>query len=340
MEKLKVLDIFSGIGGFSLGLERTGGFETVAFCEIDETARKVLRKHWPKVPIFNDVSKVTCEYEKNIYYNESGTTSDGNDYKRIDYSSLPHIDVICGGFPCQDISVAGKGLGLKGERSGLWKEYARLIEEIKPRYAIIENVANLRSKGLARVLQDLWEIGYDCEWHIIPASSVGALHKRERIWIIAYPNCHRRGESVSISARNERESLQFVGDGTEEQMAKSICNTSSIGRNGCSRKERHIQNNEKWNSEKIHSKREQCELVSRTDGEILSRGHIESIRSAYSDHWELVPRVHRVVNGLSKGMERARRERIKQLGNAVVPQIPELIGNAIIEFEKSHDKSI
>ena len=140
---MKVLDIFSGIGGFSLGLERAG-METVAFCEIDPHCRKVLENHWPGAPMFTDVKEIK-----------------GKDFK--------DIDVICGGFPCQDISVAGLKKGIKGERSGLWKEFKRIIKEIKPRYALIENVANLRSNGLTEVIKDLWSVGYDCEWHIISA---------------------------------------------------------------------------------------------------------------------------------------------------------------------------
>ncbi len=120
MSGLKVLDLFSGIGGFSLGLERTGGFETVAFCEIDKKARLVLKKHWPDVPIFEDVSALTGDQ-----INEK-------------------IDIIVGGFPCQDISVAGKGAGLAGARSGLWFEFHRLIKEIRPSYVIAENVSALR----------------------------------------------------------------------------------------------------------------------------------------------------------------------------------------------------
>lgn len=163
--KLKVLDLFSGIGGFSLGLERTGGFETVAFCEIDPAARKVLNKHWPNVPVYEDVTQLKGEDVR-------GT-----------------VDVICGGFPCQDLSTAGRGAGLDGERSGLWFEFHRLIKEIRPNYAIIENVSALRSRGLDRVLRSLAEIGYDAEWHCIPSSAVGAPHERDRAWIVAYPQC-------------------------------------------------------------------------------------------------------------------------------------------------------
>jgi site-specific DNA-cytosine methylase len=171
MTKLKVLDLFSGIGGFSLGLERTGGFETVAFCEIDPFCRKVLAKHWPTVRQYEDVKTLTAER----------LSADG---------VVP--DVICGGFPCQDISFAGKGAGIEGERSGLWSEYARLIGELRPEYVIVENVAALLSRGLDRVLGDLASIGFDAEWHCIPASAVGAPHRRDRLWLVAYPECSER----------------------------------------------------------------------------------------------------------------------------------------------------
>lgn len=176
MNKLKVLDLFSGIAGFSLGLERTGGFETIAFCEQDEHCQKVLKKHWSEVKIFKDVS--------NLKYKGGYLHSKDRDWDGV----WGEIDVVCGGFPCQDISVAGQKKGLKGERSGLWSEFKRIIKEVKPRYAIIENVANLRNLGLTEVIKDLGEIGYVCEWHIISARSVGAVHLRERIWIIAYPD--------------------------------------------------------------------------------------------------------------------------------------------------------
>ena len=164
---LKLLDLFSGIGGFSLGLERTGGFETVAFCEIDKFCQKVLRKHWPNVRQYTDIKTLTA-----VQLTADGIT----------------VDAICGGFPCQDISLAGGGAGMgEGTRSGLWSEYARLIGELRPRYVIVENVSALLGRGLDRVLGDLAQIGYDAEWHCIPASAVGAPHRRDRIWIVATP---------------------------------------------------------------------------------------------------------------------------------------------------------
>ena len=173
--KLRVLDLFSGIGGFSLGLERTGGFETVAFCEIEPFPRRVLAKHWPGVPIYNDVRTLTA------------------DVLRRDGIA---VDVITGGFPCQDLSTAGKQRGMgEGTRSGLWSEIVRLIRELRPEYVIVENVANLlsgpsekRGGWFGRVLGDLAECGYDAEWENIPAAALGAPHRRERVWLIAYPN--------------------------------------------------------------------------------------------------------------------------------------------------------
>lgn len=166
---LKVLDLFSGIGGFSLGLERTGGFETVAFCEIEKYPQKVLAKNWPGVPIYEDVKELTAERLR----------ADG---------IIPNV--ITGGFPCQDISVAGKQKGIgEGTRSGLWSECARLVGEIRPDYAIFENVTALLSgadgKWFERVLWDISQIGcYVVEWHCIPASQLGAHHHRDRVWII------------------------------------------------------------------------------------------------------------------------------------------------------------
>jgi len=168
---MKVLDLFSGIGGFSLGLERAG-METVAFCEIEEYPRKVLAKHWPNIPIYDDVRTLTKE--------------------RLDQDGIGPIDVICGGFPCQDLSSAGNQEGFNGERSSLYIEMLRLISELKPGVAIFENVTSLFSgncgRWFAKFLYDLASIGYDAEWHCISGSAIGTAHHRDRGWIIAYPN--------------------------------------------------------------------------------------------------------------------------------------------------------
>lgn len=163
-EPYRLLDLFSGIGGFSLGLERTGGFKTVAFCEIEEFPRRVLAKHWPEVPCYHDIRELTAD--------------------RLAADGIA-VDVITGGFPCQDISIAGKGAGLAGSRSGLWAEIARLIGELRPVYAIMENSSELLSRGFGRVIGDLASLGYDAEWHCIPATYVGSPHGRDRVWIVA-----------------------------------------------------------------------------------------------------------------------------------------------------------
>jgi len=171
----ELLDLFSGIGGFSLGLEKSGKFKTVAFCEKEAYPRAVIKKHWPKIPMFEDIR----DLNKGV----------------LDAFGIKPT-AMCGGFPCQDISVAGKGAGLHGERSKLWFEYLRLIDEIKPNWVIIENVKRMQSKGLVTVMQGLDEVGYDAEWHIIAASHIGALHQRERVWILAYPKSANVSKSV------------------------------------------------------------------------------------------------------------------------------------------------
>lgn len=248
MQKLKVLDLFSGIGGFSLGLERTGGFETVAFCEIDAHAKKILHKHWPNVPIHEDVMNLKYEGK---------------------------VDVITGGFPCQDLSRSGRKAGLQGSRSGLWGgAMLRIIGEIRPQYIIIENVADLivgpgdePGQWFATLLSDLAGVGYDAQWHIIPASAVGAGHHRQRVWIIAYPN-------------------QVMWDVPER-----IFNQLSL---------------------QISKRRTPRSVLS-----LLAHYKQISINEVYPDH--------RKLDGISRAVDS-----LERLGNTVQPQIPEMIGNAIL----------
>jgi len=161
---MKILDTFAGIGGFSYAAEKLiGGFETTQFIEIDPFCQKVLKKHWPHVPIHDDIRTFTA--------------------KPFQYQ------VITGGFPCQDISVAGLQKGITEEtRSGLFFELMRVIRMVRPQYVVLENVAAIINRGLDIVLRELSEAGYDAEWSVIPASSVGACHQRSRWWLVAYPN--------------------------------------------------------------------------------------------------------------------------------------------------------
>jgi len=209
MEPYRLLDLFSGIGGFSLGLERSGGFRTVAFCEIEPFPRRVLAKHWPGVPIYDDVRTLTAE--------------------RLAADGIG-VDAICGGFPCQDISRAGYGGGLDGARSGLWSEYRRLIGELRPEIVCVENVAALLDRGLDRVCGDLASLGYDAEWDIVSACSVGAPHMRERMFVVAYPNSVDGRSRLRHPASRPYRPLQEI-DGFEGPRARSrarLANPSAL----------------------------------------------------------------------------------------------------------------
>lgn len=248
MSKLQVLDLFSGIGGFSLGLERTGGFETAAFCEIEPFCRQVLTKHWPNVRQYHDVRTISADQ----------LAADG----------ITRVDAICGGFPCQDVSLAGGGAGLDGARSGLWSEYARIIGEFADRgrpvkYVLVENVAALLGRGIDRVLRDLAALGYDAEWHCIPASYAGLRHIRDRVWIVAYP------KRYSIQGR-----AHFTEAWRQKSRAEQLAGLVQPGT---------------WPT-------------------------LSGARDRGTGH------------GVSNGTHRN-----KAIGNAVVPQIPELIGRTILE---------
>ncbi len=246
MEKLRVLDLFSGIGGFSLGLERTGGFETVAFCEIEKFPQRVLAKHWPEVKIYEDVRGLTAA------------------------NGPSEVDLICGGYPCQPFSTAGKRDGKKDDRH-LWPEVNRLLAEYRPSWGLFENVAGHISMGLDDVLSDLEKQGYTARTFIIPASALNAPHRRDRVWIMANSN---------------RERLQ--GGATSRNV-------------GCKR----------------------------AGGDKLTE------RCGYNTRqtWLSEPNVGRVANGVPNGVDR-----LKSLGNAVVPQIPEILGHAILEAEREFSK--
>ena len=166
-KRFTFISLFAGIGGIDLGLERAG-FRCVAQVEIDPFCRRVLAKHWPRVPKFTDIRHFT----------------------RSDVHEQP--DLVAGGFPCQDISCAGRGGGIEGARSGLWKEMLRVIRSFRPPAVLVENVPTLRSRGLGTVLWDLAASGYDAQWDCLPAAAFGAPHLRDRIFIVAYAGCLRR----------------------------------------------------------------------------------------------------------------------------------------------------
>lgn len=321
---VNVLDIFSGIGGFSLGLERAG-MRTIAFCEIDPFCRAVLRKHWPSVPIHEDVRFLHARHIRE------------------------RVDVICGGFPCQDISYAGAGAGIDGQRSGLWTEYARLVGEFRPLYVIVENVAALLGRGIERVLGDLAALGYDAEWHCIPASAVGAPHRRDRVWIVAYPDGHGRDTRSNDEERAEGQALGAVGAPSERRSDKSradaLANADRIARRlptqareGCAE----TSGNGEDVADATGTRRQ-----GRHEPETARQSHTDAARRRRSisdanskptqrlaiawgecSQWLTEPEVGRVANGVT-----SRVDRLRAIGNAVVPQIPEIIGRAIMRAE-------
>lgn len=158
---MNFLSLFTGIGGMDIGLERAG-MKCVAQVELDDYCRSILARHWPRVPKFKDIRTFTRARLR------------------------ARVDLIAGGFPCQDISNAGRKVGITGERSGLWKEMLRLIRSFRPAYVIVENVSALRSRGLNVVLADLAASGFDAEWDCLPAAAFGADHLRDRLFIVAY----------------------------------------------------------------------------------------------------------------------------------------------------------
>ena len=182
---MKICSLFSGIGGLELGLEAAGVGETLWQVEQDAFCRSVLAKHWPDAKRFEDVRTVGAE-------------------------DICGAELICGGFPCQDISLAGRGGGLAGERSGLWGEYARLVRLVLPRFVIIENVPALTGRGLSEVLCELAKCGYDAEWDTISAAAVGACHRRNRIFIIAW--LRDAADTNSVSLREQQQRVQFPGE--------------------------------------------------------------------------------------------------------------------------------
>jgi len=269
--EMKVLDLFSGIGGFSLGLERAG-METVAFCEYDEKCRQVLQKHWPDIPQYNDVRTLTGEQLE-----RDGIT----------------VDLICGGYPCQPFSVAGKREGQADDRH-LWPELFRLVQEIRPTWILCENVAGHISMGLDSVLADLESEAYQCQTLLIPACGVGAYHRRYRVWIIAHSDELANGQQ-HINAATWNDSQRENND---------VANTNSKRRRGGKAGEQ--------------------------DAEYVGQSPGDKIRREWKfKGWDVEPSVGRVANGVPD-----RLDRLKQLGNAVVPQIPEIIGRAIMSYEQ------
>jgi DNA (cytosine-5)-methyltransferase 1 len=292
---LRVGSLFSGIGGFDLGLERTGGFTTAWFCEQDEFCQRVLARHWPGVPCHPDITKLTG-------------------------SAAGPVEVLCGGFPCQDLSYAGAGAGLAGARSGLWSEYARLVGEFRPRYVVVENVSALLARGLGTVLADLAALGYDAEWDCIPASAVGAPHQRDRIWLVAYPGA-AASQSAAYGAAGS--SVRAVPDGERRSEHGEL----DGGPEG---------DPADGDSQRAHADRFRPALADPADlrherprpARHGRPGPADGRGRSGAGWWEVEPDVGRVADGVP-----ARVDRLRSLGNALVPQIAEWIGRRILDYE-------
>jgi DNA (cytosine-5)-methyltransferase 1 len=317
MVKLQLLDLFSGIGGFSLGLESTGFFKTIAFVEKDKFCRQVLQKNFNNIPIEEDIRNVR-----------------GERYK---------ADIITGGFPCQPFSVAGKRKGTDDDRY-LWDETIRVVAECKPRWFIGENVEGIininNGMVLRQVQTDLEEQGFQVQCLVIPASGIGAWHQRKRIWIIAYSHNNgsyrSQGDATKQSSNKQEDRLSFRDD-------KDVPNTDSEGLQGLwdeyelqqtRKKENIIRSSDDGTQEDVwHS--ESTGLQSSSDRQRKGKfwGTGTPGEQCQKTWWQIESGICGVPYGLSYELDKDRANRIKALGNSIVPQIARQLGLAIMKAE-------
>ena len=298
---MKVGSLFSGIGGLDLGLERAG-MDVIWQSEIDPYACKVLDKHWPTVPNLGNI-------------------------KEIDWRQVERPDVICGGYPCQPFSTAGKRQG-EGDARHLWPWVRECIAELRPRYAVLENVRGHLSLGFGTVLGDLATIGYDTEWQVIPAAAVGAPHRRDRVFIVAYPKSvggngrKNRDNSISISARQE------MGVKTRA-ISGNVADTDSIGLEGQRPEQSAAGIGRSSQTVADNGRIGNGEHRVTTDAAIESGQRDNHQRGEANDDirqwWAIEPDVGRVAHGVPN-----RVDRLRCLGNAVVPQVAEYVGRLIM----------
>jgi DNA (cytosine-5)-methyltransferase 1 len=270
--------LFAGIGGFDLGFE-WAGMSCKWQVEIDDYANRVLAKHWPGVPRWRDVRT----------WPQPGTES---------------VDVICGGFPCQDISNAGKRAGLDGDRSGLFFEIIRIACELEPRFIVLENVAALLNRGMGRVLGELAEIGFDTEWHCIPASAVGAPHVRDRVFLLAYTKSKRINRNMGNDSKEKKTNRKWPNQ--FNSFSENVANAES---------------------KRPQRRRPAKQQISNSWDEQIKLGR--NCDSARTNNWAVEPAVGRVAHGISN-----RVDRLKCLGNAIVPQVAYLVGKRVIEINE------
>lgn len=288
--RLTIGSLFSGIGGLELGLERAGLGPVLWQTEIEPYCRAVLAKHWPDARRYEDVRLVRG-------------------------STLAPVDIICGGFPCQGISIAGKGLGMSDPRSGLWREYARVVGEVLPRYVVVENSSYLAGRGLDAVLADLSALGYDAQWFPVSVPDVGGPHLRERLFVVAH--AHDEGQptlSVDDGARS--------GVSSDARAPDADPSGVRLGRR------RFPEPSGTVGEPSGHRVLLRAALPDPDDTGVEEHGISVSAQpeqpTAEREGWRSTePEMVRVVHGLPRGMDR---RRVHALGNAVVPQVAQVVG--------------
>ena len=346
---LTVGSLFSGIGGLDLGLERAG-MSVIWQSEIDPYASKVLKKHWPEVINYGDI-------------------------KKIKWADVVRPDILCGGYPCQPFSTAGKRRGTDDPRH-LWPWVRQAISELRPDYVILENVRGHVTLGLSTVLGEMASLGYDAEWNIISASSVGAPHRRDRVIIVAYPEKqYRYGQSNNVGNSEQPEAVSEFGNGSRSSIIPNNDSADTVGKLANANDVGHVygqfnivtttngnqsqldtcssspnvanptnqSSDEQKHGNNIRTLKQRQEIqqqargssspMANTDGTPGQQQHQRQIsepdikrRGDGGKWWETEPDVGRVANGVS-----SRVDRLKCLGNAVVPQVAELVGLLVIQ---------
>ncbi len=332
---LKLLDTFAGIGGFSYAAEKlVGGFQTVQFIEIDPYCQQVLNKNFPNIPIHDDITT---------------------------YRAKPHsADIITGGFPCQSISQAGNREGItETSRSGLWFQLIRTIRMVRPKYFILENVSAILNNGLDIVLGDIFEAGYDAEWCCIPSSFVGACHQRDRWWLVGFASNSNSMQRFDV-LRQQPEQRQETQQGTSNRnnrsgnVADSYNNGSSRSKesrsiketDGRSEKRKDIIIESEGSGKSTNSRDFQLSLTdSNSNGlqrEVGSRVYrptwkTQNIRRINPNWRQYIsePTIRRGDDGLSTKLDASQRiQRLKQLGNTIVPQVAAIPLQRVIQLER------
>lgn len=294
---LTVGSLFSGIGGLDLGLERAG-MKIIWNCEIDAYACRVLKKHWPDIPNLGNI-------------------------KEINWNDVPRPDVLCGGYPCQPFSQAGQRQGEEDPRH-LFPWVAEAIRQLRPRYAVMENVSGHLSLGFGTVQSLLAEIGYDCRWDCIPAAAVGAPHLRDRVFLIATPRAEQHRVMANSNNGGSRDPL-FARWNAPWNGGPAVSNTDSNRKNGRAKRteEMALALPDSGNNEVSRRQTDIRHDEKSMGGRVSDGGGVSEYDGR--EWWPAEPNVGRVAHGISNRMDR-----LRGLGNAVVPQVAEHIGRIVI----------